>query len=98
MVLVGLSLPPLAEEVAAATTTLPQTVSSAQPMPGWEVIAGHVLALTGLANLGRMAPALCYRREPPRERAVGPGDRIAILALHRRWDAKAMAAGMVRKP
>jgi hypothetical protein len=64
MVPVGLSLPPLTEEVAAATTTLPQTVSSAQPMPGWEVMAGHVLALTGLANLGKMVPALCYRREP----------------------------------
>jgi Kef-type K+ transport system membrane component KefB len=26
-------------------------------------MAGHVLALTGLANLGKMVPALCYRRE-----------------------------------
>jgi Kef-type K+ transport system membrane component KefB len=37
----------------------------AQPMPGWGVMAGHVLALTGLANLGKMVPVLCYRREAP---------------------------------
>jgi Kef-type K+ transport system membrane component KefB len=65
MVLVGLSLPPLTEEVAAAATSLPETVSVAQPMPGWGVMAGRVLALTGLANLGKMVPALCYRREAP---------------------------------
>src|ERR671923_241379 len=29
----------------------------------WGVMAGHVLALTVLANLGKMVPAFCYRRE-----------------------------------
>jgi hypothetical protein len=62
MVLVGLSLPPLTEE-AAATPTLQQTVSAAQPMPSWPVLVGHGLAVTGLANLGKMGPAFCYRRE-----------------------------------
>jgi Kef-type K+ transport system membrane component KefB len=62
MVLVGLSLPPLTEE-AAATPTLQQTVSAAQPMPSGWTVAGHVLAVTGLANLGKMVPAFCYRQE-----------------------------------
>jgi Kef-type K+ transport system membrane component KefB len=62
MVLVGLSLPPLTGEATAATT-LQKTVSASQPMPSWGVLAGHVLAVTGLANLGKMVPALCYRRE-----------------------------------
>jgi Kef-type K+ transport system membrane component KefB len=61
MVLVGLSLPPLAAETTA--TAAPGTVSAAQPPLPWGVMAGHVLALTVLANLGKMVPALCYRRE-----------------------------------
>jgi Kef-type K+ transport system membrane component KefB len=60
MVLVGLSLPPLAGETAV---TAAGSVSAAQPPLPWEVIAGHVLALTVLANLGKMVPAFCYRRE-----------------------------------
>jgi hypothetical protein len=37
--------------------------------PGWGVIAGHVLAVTLLSNLGKMFPAFCYRREAsPRQR------------------------------
>jgi hypothetical protein len=62
MVLVGLSLPPLSK-AATAAPTLQETVSAAQPMPGWKVIGGHVLAVTGLANLGKMVPALCYRSD-----------------------------------
>jgi Kef-type K+ transport system membrane component KefB len=59
MALVGLSLPSLVTEAVPETGTL----SAAQPIPSWGVMAGHVLALTGLANLGKMVPALCYRRE-----------------------------------
>jgi hypothetical protein len=33
------------------------------PMPPWPVLALHVVAITLLANLGKMFPALCYRRE-----------------------------------
>jgi Na+:H+ antiporter len=63
MGLVGLSLPPLAPESADTATAALQSVSAAQlPLP-WGVMAGHVLALTILANLGKMVPAFCYRRE-----------------------------------
>jgi Kef-type K+ transport system membrane component KefB len=31
--------------------------------PGWGVIAGHVLMITFLSNLGKMFPVFCYRRE-----------------------------------
>jgi Kef-type K+ transport system membrane component KefB len=63
MVLVGLSLPPFAVESADAATAALQSVSAAQPPLPWGVMAGHVLALTLLANLGKMVPALCYQRE-----------------------------------
>jgi Kef-type K+ transport system membrane component KefB len=62
MVLVGLSLPPLVAEAGPEAGTL----SAAQPLPGWGAIAAHVLLITGLANLGKMLPAFCYRREAPR--------------------------------
>jgi Kef-type K+ transport system membrane component KefB len=60
MGLVGLSLPPFAAEWTAAAAG---TVSAAQPPLPWGVMAGHVLALTIGANLGKMVPAFCYRRE-----------------------------------
>jgi Kef-type K+ transport system membrane component KefB len=47
MVLVGLSMPAI---------VLPQGT-------GWGTIALHVLAITGLSNLGKMFPLFCYRRE-----------------------------------
>jgi len=50
MVLVGLSMPALASIMGPDG-------------PGWGVIVGHVLAVTFLANLGKMFPALVYRRE-----------------------------------
>jgi Kef-type K+ transport system membrane component KefB len=62
MVLVGLSLPPLFAEVSAAGQSV-TTISASQPMPSWGVIGLHVLALTAIANLGKMFPLLCYRRE-----------------------------------
>jgi Kef-type K+ transport system membrane component KefB len=81
MALVGLSLPPLAGETAVAVA---RTVSAAQPLLPWGVMAGHVLALTVLANLGKMVPAFCYRREAPwRERlalAVGMWPRGEVGA------------------
>jgi Kef-type K+ transport system membrane component KefB len=63
MGLVGLSLPPFAAESADAATASPQSVSAAQLPLSWGAMAGHVLALTVLANLGKMVPALSYRRE-----------------------------------
>lgn len=32
-------------------------------MPGWKTLGWHVLLVTGLANLGKMFPAFCYRQE-----------------------------------
>ncbi len=48
MVLVGLSLPPLASLMSGAS---------------WGAILLHVLAVTALANLGKMFPVFVYRRE-----------------------------------
>lgn len=67
MVLVGLSMPPILEDAAEAQitgqTSAMDTVSASQPFPGWGVVALHVVVLTALINLGKMFPALCYRRD-----------------------------------
>lgn len=39
------------------------TVTASQPAMGWGMVGLHVLAVTVLSNLGKMFPALCYRRE-----------------------------------
>jgi hypothetical protein len=39
------------------------TVTASQPNLGWGLIALHVLMITLLGNLGKMFPALVYRRE-----------------------------------
>ena len=84
MGLVGLSLPPFAPEAADTATAALQSVSAAQPPLPWGVMAGYVLALTILANLGKMVPAFCYRREAPwRERlalAIGMWPRGEVGA------------------
>jgi hypothetical protein len=91
IILVGLSMPPVLAEMAAANGSNATTLSAAQPMPGWGVIVTHVLWITALANLGKMFPLFCYRQEATwRERLaltiglwprgeVGAG--ILILAL-----------------
>jgi Kef-type K+ transport system membrane component KefB len=38
-------------------------ISAAQPPMGWKQIILHVILITFLANLGKMFPAFCYRRE-----------------------------------
>lgn len=38
-------------------------VTSAQPSLGWGMIALHVILITLIANLGKMFPAFCYRKE-----------------------------------
>ena len=40
-----------------------ETVTGSQPSLGWRSIAIHTFLLTILANLGKMFPAFCYRRE-----------------------------------
>jgi Kef-type K+ transport system membrane component KefB len=39
------------------------TITAAQPNLGWGMIALHVLLITILGNIGKMFPALCYRKE-----------------------------------
>jgi Kef-type K+ transport system membrane component KefB len=63
MFLVGLSLPPFAADSADAATAALQSVSAAEPPLPWGVMAGHVLVLTVLANVGKMVPAFSYQRE-----------------------------------
>lgn len=75
MVLVGLSMPPIGNTGGV----------------GWGMIAVHVLLVTLLSNLGKMLPALCYRREATlRERlalAIGMWPRgevgagVLVIAL-----------------
>lgn len=69
MVLVGLNMPAILgagasdpESTAHAVTTA-KTVTGSQPPVSWGMMAFHVVALTVLSNLGKMFPALCYRRE-----------------------------------
>lgn len=70
MVLVGLSMPSLFGGVPAVAGA-EQRLSAAQPMPGWGLLAIHVGLLTILANLGKMFPAFCYRREATRRTRLG---------------------------
>ena len=63
MVLVGLSMPAIGGAAADTLAGVSDTVTGAQPMPGWDVIAWHVLVITVISNLGKMFPAFCYRKE-----------------------------------
>lgn len=61
MVLVGLSMPAIASFSGSGTDAA--TLSASQSMPGWGTIALHVLLISVLANLGKMFPLFCYRKE-----------------------------------
>jgi Kef-type K+ transport system membrane component KefB len=75
MVLVGLSMPPLQGAVPAAIVEpiekpalayagiSTEALAAKKQFPGWSVIAAHVLVVTLLSNVGKMFPALCYRRD-----------------------------------
>lgn len=43
--------------------TAKAALASVTPTMGWGMIALHVLAITVISNLGKMFPALCYRRQ-----------------------------------
>ncbi len=60
MVLVGLSMPALGGGTKEAETNISALAGG---NPGWGIIALHVLAVTVLSNVGKMFPALCYRRK-----------------------------------
>jgi hypothetical protein len=59
MVLVGVSMPAIFISSDAGA----ETVTGSQPMPGWGIVAVHVLAVTVISNLGKMFPLFCYRKE-----------------------------------
>jgi Kef-type K+ transport system membrane component KefB len=61
MLFVGLSMPAIFGAAEPAKSILGDTITSAQPMPGFGVIALHVAVVTVISNLGKMYPALCYR-------------------------------------
>ncbi|MCB9833134.1 MAG: sodium:proton antiporter [Planctomycetes bacterium] len=61
MVLVGASMPALF--ATGATSTSASTVSATQEALSVTEIGLHVLAVSLLANLGKMFPLFCYRRE-----------------------------------
>jgi Kef-type K+ transport system membrane component KefB len=52
-----------AGRAAEASAAGAGTITAAQPALGWGAIVLHVLLITLLSNLGKMFPALCYRRE-----------------------------------
>lgn len=77
MALAGLSMPQMfgppfdrAHDVTAITLQyedVPAAVlAQKDQFPGWGLIALHVLAITVLSNIGKMFPALCYRKEATR--------------------------------
>lgn len=83
MVLVGLSMPALVTSSSQSATT----VTASQPMPGWGTVALHVLAITVIANLGKMFPLFCYRREATLR------ERLAVsIAL---WPRGEVGAGVL---
>lgn len=64
MFLVGLSMPLFIGIEPAAGGSL----TGRQPMPGWGVIALHVVAVSALSNIGKLFPMLFYRDRTLRER------------------------------
>jgi Kef-type K+ transport system membrane component KefB len=62
MLLVGLSMATVFAGVDSAGTVT-QTTTAEQPIPDPAVFLLHVLAVTTLANLGKMFPAFCYRKQ-----------------------------------
>lgn len=71
MVLVGLSMPAMASMFhgstdpggIAAVSSHASALTADTPTMGWGMICLHVVIVTALSNLGKMFPALCYRKE-----------------------------------
>ena len=62
MLLVGLSMPRILGG-STESHAAPAALSAKVPVPGWPMMMVHVLVVTVLSNLGKMFPALCYRRK-----------------------------------
>lgn len=92
MLLVGLSMPSLAAASSLAASAAPASTEKLAghamreltPAMGWGTILFHVGVVTVISNLGKMLPALCYRKEATlRERlavAVGMWPRGEVGA------------------
>jgi Kef-type K+ transport system membrane component KefB len=99
MALAGLSMPAFVghRQTAVAQFAYEGTGStifaSHEQYPGWSVIVVHVFLITLLSNVGKMFPALCYRREASRRErlalAIGMfprgevGASMLVLSLSR---------------
>ncbi len=51
----------------------PGVLALKHQFPGWGLIAVHVLVITALSNIGKMVPALCYRKEASRNERLALG-------------------------
>jgi hypothetical protein len=63
MVLVGLSMPLIFGSAAGAVKESANAITASQPAMSAGLIAFHVVAVTLLSNIGKMFPALVYRRQ-----------------------------------
>jgi Kef-type K+ transport system membrane component KefB len=84
MALAGLSMPLIvghsrggAQQVAAPRFSyegIPSEIlAQKEQFPGWDTIAIHVVVITLLSNIGKMFPALCYRKEASRKERLALG-------------------------
>ena len=98
MALVGLSMPPI-------SSAAPHESQAAKAFPGWRMIALHVLIVTLLSNLGKMFPALCYRREATLRQRLGlavgmfprgeVGAGVLVIALSYGFAGPALTVGVL---
>ena len=68
MLLVGLSMPRVTGAAGDALTAAATSVTGAQPMMPWGVVALHVVAVSVLSNVGKLVPLLFYRDRRMSER------------------------------
>lgn len=83
MALAGLSMPQIvghshggAQQVASRFTyegISSEILAQKEQFPAWGTIAIHVLVITMLSNIGKMFPALCYRKEASRKERLALG-------------------------
>lgn len=86
MLLVGLSMPRIFGQALVGSEEN-MTITSAQPMPAWGMIILHVIAVTILSNLGKMAPLFCYRKE------ATLNERLAVAVAM--WPRGEVGAGIL---
>jgi hypothetical protein len=63
MILVGLNMPLILGESSGSAASSVSTVTGSQPAMDAGSVACHVMAVTVISNLGKMFPALVYRKE-----------------------------------